>query len=52
VGQTVYSLFDAVAMGSKPNFVWWWWMALIFAAANCLLRSDEETIVSAQARAY
>ena len=46
VGQTVYSLFDAVAMGSKPNFVWWWWMALIFAAANCLLRSDEETIVS------
>jgi len=37
VAQTVYSLFDAVAMGSKPNFVWWWWMALIFAAANCLL---------------
>jgi putative inorganic carbon (HCO3(-)) transporter len=36
VGQTVYSLFDAVAMGSKPNFVWWWWLALIFAAANCL----------------
>lgn len=40
VGQTVYSLFDAVAMGSKPNFVWWWWLALIFAAATCLL-SDE-----------
>jgi PGF-pre-PGF domain-containing protein len=38
VGQTVYSLFDAVAMGSKPNFAWWWWMALIFAAANCLLQ--------------
>lgn len=38
VGQTVYSLFDAVAMGSKPNFVWWWWLALIFAAANCLLQ--------------
>ena len=28
VGQTFYSLFDAVAMGSKPNFVWWWWLAL------------------------
>ncbi len=37
VGQTVYSLFDAVTMGSKPNFVWWWWLALIFAAANLLL---------------
>jgi putative inorganic carbon (HCO3(-)) transporter len=37
VGQTVYSLFDAVTMGSKPNFVWWWWLALIFAAANFLL---------------
>ena len=41
VGQTVYSLFDAVTMGSKPNFVWWWWLALIFAAANYLLREDE-----------
>jgi O-antigen ligase len=38
VGQTVYSLFDAVAMGSKPNFIWWWWLALIFATANWLLR--------------
>ncbi len=40
MGQTIYSLFDAVAMGSKPNFVWWWWMALIFATANFLLRGD------------
>lgn len=40
VGQTVYSLFDAVTMGSKPNFVWWWWFALIFAAANLLLRNQ------------
>lgn len=40
VAQTVYSLFDAVAMGSKPNFVWWWWMALIFAAATYLLHED------------
>lgn len=38
VGQTIYSLFDAVAMGSKPNFVWWLWLALIFAAGNLLLR--------------
>jgi putative inorganic carbon (HCO3(-)) transporter len=45
VGQTMYSLFDAVAMGSKPNFVWWWWMALIFAAGNCLLRFDAKTSV-------
>ena len=37
VGQTLYSLFDAVSMGSKPNFVWWWWLALILAAGNCLL---------------
>jgi putative inorganic carbon (HCO3(-)) transporter len=37
VGQTVYSLFDVVAMGSKPNFVWWWWMALMLAAANLWL---------------
>ena len=42
VGQTVYSLFDAVAMGSKPNFVWWWWMALIFAAATYLLQERYE----------
>jgi O-antigen ligase len=41
VGQTVYSIFDAVAMGSKPNFVWWWWMALIFAAGNCFLSGGE-----------
>lgn len=40
VGQTFYSLFDVVAMGSKPNFVWWWWMALIFAAATYLLHRD------------
>lgn len=37
VGQTFYCLFDAVSMGSKPNFAWWWWMALIFAAANYVL---------------
>jgi O-antigen ligase len=42
VGQTVYSLFDVVAMGSKPNFVWWWWMALIFAAANSLPRVGDK----------
>jgi O-antigen ligase len=40
VGQTVYSLFDAVAMGSKPNFGWWWWMALILATASYLRRDD------------
>jgi len=38
LGQTVYSLFDAVAMGSKPNFVWWAWLALILAAGQLWLR--------------
>ncbi len=40
-GQTVYSLFDAVAMGSKPNFVWWWWLALIFATGNLVLGTHD-----------
>ena len=52
VGQTVYSLFDAVAMGSKPNFAWWWWLALIFAAGNLLLRnhtiSEKEAVIPAR----
>ena len=41
VGQTVYSLFDAVTFGSKPNFVWWWWLALIFAAGHWVARGRE-----------
>ena len=31
VGQTVYSMFDAVAMGSKVNFLFWYLFALLFA---------------------
>jgi len=33
VAQTVYSMADAVAMGSKTNFLFWLLFALIFAAA-------------------
>lgn len=29
--QTIYSMADAVAMGSKVNFLFWWLFALIFA---------------------
>lgn len=42
VGQTFYSLFDAVAMGSKPNFVWWAWLALIFAMGAVAGRGRRE----------
>jgi putative inorganic carbon (HCO3(-)) transporter len=30
LGQAVYSLADAVAMGSKPNLLLWWLLGLIF----------------------
>ncbi len=42
VGQTFYSMFDAVAMGSKPNFVWWAWLALIFAAGAVVLQTNDQ----------
>lgn len=32
VAQTVYSMTDAVTMGSKVNFLFWWLFGLIFAA--------------------
>jgi hypothetical protein len=34
VAQTVYSQFDAVAMGAKPNFLFWWLFALVLGSAN------------------
>ena len=34
VGQSAYSLLDAVSMGSKPNLVLWLLLALIFATAT------------------
>jgi putative inorganic carbon (hco3(-)) transporter len=43
VGQSVYSFFDAVAIGSKPSFLWWLWLALIFAAGNLALRQGGRT---------
>jgi hypothetical protein len=42
VGQTFYSLFDAVAMGSKPNFVWWAWLGLILAAGAVVAGRRED----------
>ena len=34
VGQTVYSMFDAVAMGAKVNFLFWYLFALVFAVGQ------------------
>ena len=34
VAQSIYSMTDAVAMGSKVNFVFWWLFALIFTVAQ------------------
>lgn len=38
VGQVVFSLFDAVAMGAKTNFMFWLFMALVFALGNLTAR--------------
>ena len=38
VAQTVYSQLDAVAMGSKPNFLLWFLLALSFGAANLAMQ--------------
>lgn len=34
VAQSIYSMFDAVSVGSKPSFLWWWFVALVLAAGN------------------
>lgn len=34
VGQSVYSMADAVAIGSKVNFLFWWLFALLFAVGH------------------
>jgi putative inorganic carbon (hco3(-)) transporter len=34
ISQTIYSQFDVVAMGSKPNFLFWLLLALILGCAN------------------
>lgn len=43
--QTVYSQFDAVAMGSKPNFLLWYLLALIFGAAQWALHRQETAVL-------
>jgi putative inorganic carbon (HCO3(-)) transporter len=37
LGQAVYSLADAVAMGSKPNLLLWWLLGLIFGLTGSLV---------------
>jgi len=34
LGQSAYSLLDAVSMGSKPNLIFWFLLALIFATVT------------------
>jgi putative inorganic carbon (hco3(-)) transporter len=43
IGQTIYSMLDAVALGSKPSFLFWVLFALIFAAANLASRLAAES---------
>lgn len=45
VGQTVYSMADAVAMGSKVNFLFWAFFALLFALGQ---RDDRWTPMDAE----
>ncbi|MFN8465869.1 MAG: O-antigen ligase family protein [Caldilineaceae bacterium] len=33
-GQTIYSMFDAVAMGSKTNLLFWWLLGIIFGIST------------------
>ncbi|MBI3960581.1 MAG: O-antigen ligase family protein [Chloroflexi bacterium] len=45
VAQTVYSMADAVALGSKVNFLFWWLFALIFALGRVRGESSTSTAV-------
>jgi hypothetical protein len=38
LAQTIYSMSDAVTMGSKPNFFFWWLLALIAGFSNLALQ--------------
>lgn len=39
-GQTIYSMFDAVAMGSKTNLLFWWLLGIIFGISS--IRAEGE----------
>jgi len=43
IAQTVYSQLDAVAMGSKPNFLHWYLFSITFAVANLAERYAQGT---------
>jgi putative inorganic carbon (HCO3(-)) transporter len=42
-GTTVYGFFDAVAMGSKTNFLFWYFFALIFAVSPVYVQARRAT---------
>jgi len=48
LGQSAYSLLDAVSMGSKPNVIFWLLLALIFASNTVSKNKELMQIESAQ----
>lgn len=42
-GTTVYGFFDAVAMGSKTNFLFWYFFTLIFAVSPVYVQARRAT---------
>lgn len=42
VGQVVFSLLDAIALGAKTNFLFWLYMALVFALGNLAARPADQ----------
>lgn len=43
VGQVIFALFDAVAMGAKTNLMLWFYLALVFALGNLAARPAPPT---------
>jgi O-antigen ligase len=41
IAQSIFSLTDAIAMGSTPNLLFWYLFALILAAANLRRQADQ-----------
>jgi len=41
VGQLVFSMFDAVALGAKTNFMFWMYFALVFALGNLAVQAAD-----------
>ncbi len=49
VGTTVYSFFDAVAMGSKTNFLFWYFFALVFAVSSGYVKDRRARLAATHA---